>query len=140
MTETMDEVLTHRAFCPVCSNRNQRCRVRPAGEVPGALILINAESQADVEQILNQDSLYVAEVIQARLIRRVKSRHPGKQHEAGAGFPPACVVSTQLLLEGASELSGVKDALSDFNEQAAPAPTHRMRKSLCVVGATVEKK
>ena len=40
-----------------------------ATTIPGALILINAESQADVERILNEDPFYVAEVIQARLIR-----------------------------------------------------------------------
>ncbi len=76
MTETMDEVRpTHRAFLSGLLEQGINVASGPlAGEVPGALILINAESQADV-------------------------------------------VSTQLLLEGASELSGVKDALSDFNEQ-----------------------
>lgn len=53
MTETMDEVRpTHRAFLSSLLEQG-----------------INAESQADVEQILNQDPFYVAEVIQARLIR-----------------------------------------------------------------------
>ena len=55
MTETMDEVRpTHRAFLSGLLEQG---------------ILINAESQADVERILNEDPFYVAEVIQARLIR-----------------------------------------------------------------------
>ena len=71
MTETMDEVRpTHRAYLSGLIEQGINVASGPlAGEVPGALILINAESQADVEQILNQDPFYVAEVIQARLIR-----------------------------------------------------------------------
>ena len=65
MTETMDEVRpTHRAFLSSLLEQGINVASGPlAGEVPGALILINAESQA------NQDPFYVAEVIQARLIR-----------------------------------------------------------------------
>ena len=57
MTETMDEVRpTHRAFLSSLLEQGINVASGPlAGEVPGALILINAESQADVEQILNQD-------------------------------------------------------------------------------------
>jgi len=63
MTETMDEVRpTHRAF--LSGLLEQGINI-----ASGALILINAESQADVERILNEDPFYVAEVIQARLIR-----------------------------------------------------------------------
>ena len=65
MTETMDEVRpTHRAFLSALLEQ-----LIEATTIPGALILINAESQADVERILNEDPFYVAEVIQARLIR-----------------------------------------------------------------------
>lgn len=71
MTETMNEVRpTHRAFLSGLLEQGINVASGPlAGEVPGALILINASSEADVEQILNQDPFYVAEVIQARLIR-----------------------------------------------------------------------
>nr|DAE55602.1 MAG TPA: 5-chloro-2-hydroxyhydroquinone dehydrochlorinase [Caudoviricetes sp.] len=71
MTETMDEVRpTHRAFLSGLLEQGINVASGPlVGEIPGALILINAESQADVERILNEDPFYVAEVIQARLIR-----------------------------------------------------------------------
>ena len=71
MTETMDEVRrTHRAFLSGLLEQGINIASGPlVGEIPGALILINAESQADVERILNEDPFYVAEVIQARLIR-----------------------------------------------------------------------
>jgi len=71
MTETMDEVRpTHRAFLSDLLERGINIASGPlAGEVPGALILVSADSQADVERILNEDPFYVAEVIQARLIR-----------------------------------------------------------------------
>ena len=71
MTETMDEVRpTHRAFLSGLLEQGINVASGPlAGEVPGALLLINAESEADVARILNEDPFYVAEVIQARLIR-----------------------------------------------------------------------
>lgn len=71
MTETMDEVRpTHRAFLSGLLEQGINIASGPlVGEIPGALILINAESAADVERILNEDPFYVAEVIQARLIR-----------------------------------------------------------------------
>ena len=61
MTQTMDEVRpTHRAFLSALLEQGINVASGPlAGEVPGALILINASSEA----------FYVAEVIQARLIR-----------------------------------------------------------------------
>lgn len=71
MTETMDEVRpTHRAFLSDLLDRGVNVASGPlVGEVPGALILVSAESQDEVERILNEDPFYVAEVIQARLIR-----------------------------------------------------------------------
>ena len=68
MTETMDEVRpTHRAFLSGLLEQGINIASGPlVGEIPGALILINAESQADVERILNEDPVYVAAVIQAR--------------------------------------------------------------------------
>ena len=71
MTETMDEVRpTHRAFLSDLLGRGVNVASGPlVGEVPGALILISAENQDEVERILNEDPFYVAEVIQARLIR-----------------------------------------------------------------------
>ena len=65
MTETMDEVRpTHRAFLSGLLEQGINIASGPlVGEIPGALLLINAES------ILNEDPFYVAEVIQARLIR-----------------------------------------------------------------------
>ena len=99
MTETMDEVRpTHRAFLSGLLEQGINVASGPlAGEVPGALILINAESQADVEQILNQDPFYVAEVIQARLIREwnpvIRVFSAASTHEAGAGFSRTGLVS-----------------------------------------------
>ena len=79
MTETMDEVRpTHRAFLSGLLEQGINVASGPlVGEIPGALILINAESQADVERILNEDPFYVAEVIQARLIREWNPVIPG---------------------------------------------------------------
>ena len=63
MTETMDEVRpTHRAFLSGLLEQGINIASGPlVGEIPGALILINAESQTDVERILNEDPFYVAE-------------------------------------------------------------------------------
>ena len=71
MTQTMDEVRpTHRAFLSGLLEQGINVASGPlVGEIPGALLLINAESEADVERVLNEDPFYVAEVIQARLIR-----------------------------------------------------------------------
>ena len=71
MTQTMDAVRpTHRAFLSGLLGQGINVASGPlVGEIPGALLLINAESEADVERVLNEDPFYVAEVIQARLIR-----------------------------------------------------------------------
>ena len=91
MTETMDEVRpTHRAFLSGLLEQGINIASGPlVGEIPGALILINAESQMDVERILNEDPFYVAEVIQARLIREwnpvIRAFGSQQTNEAGAG-------------------------------------------------------
>ena len=71
MTQTMDEVrTTPRAFLSGLLDQGINVASGPlVGEIPSALLLINAESEADVERVLNEDPFYVAEVIQARLIR-----------------------------------------------------------------------
>ena len=71
MTETMDEVRPrHRAFLSGLLEQGVNIASGPLlGEVPGALILVSAPDQEAVERILNEDPFYVAEVIQARLIR-----------------------------------------------------------------------
>ena len=71
MTETMDEVRpTHRAFLSGLLEQGINIASGPlVGEIPGALLLINAASEADVERILNEDPFYVAEVIQALPLR-----------------------------------------------------------------------
>ena len=67
----MDEVRPrHRAFLSGLLEQGINVASGPlVDEVPGALLLIKAENEADVERVLNEDPFYVAEVIQARLIR-----------------------------------------------------------------------
>ena len=71
MAATMDEVRPrHRAFLSGLLEQGINVASGPlVDEVPGALLLIKAESEADVERVLNEDPFYVAEVIQALLIR-----------------------------------------------------------------------
>lgn len=71
MTETMGEVRsTHRVFFSDLLEQGVNIVLGPlVGEILGALILIDAGSQAYVERTLSENSFYVVEIIQTHLTR-----------------------------------------------------------------------